>query len=242
MESDTLRPMRRERFGELTATVTGGPDGRGGGDGPVVVLMHGFGAPGNDLVDLAHFVGAPANVRFVFPEAPLLLEGGPGRAWWMLDMELMQRRMRGERVDRSDEQPAALPALREQLLRALEAIEQTLTVPRSQLLLGGFSQGSMLACDVALHAEQKPAGLILLSSTLIARSQWTARMPSCAGLPVLQTHGKRDPILPYEEAERLRDMFLAAKAELTFVSFPGGHELPPVTLEALGSFIKKHAG
>ncbi|MDB4972291.1 MAG: Phospholipase/carboxylesterase family protein [Myxococcaceae bacterium] len=232
--------MRKERFGELTARVVGGNDGRGGGDGPVVVLMHGFGAPGDDLVDLAHFLGAPAEVRFVFPEAPLLLEGGPGRAWWMLDMALLQRRMRGEQVDRSDELPPALPALREQLLSTLSAIEASLSVGRDRMLVGGFSQGSMLACDVVLHADVKPAGLILLSSTLIARSHWAARMESCAGLPVLQTHGQRDPLLPYAEAERLRDMFLAARADVTFVGFPGGHELPPVTLEALGKFIKLH--
>ncbi|MDB4989330.1 MAG: Phospholipase/carboxylesterase family protein [Myxococcaceae bacterium] len=233
--------MRKERFGELTATVTGGSDGRGGGDGPVVVLMHGFGAPGDDLVGLAQFVRAAPNVRFVFPEAPLLLDGGPGRAWWMLDMALMQRRMRGEHVDRSDELPPALPALREQLLEALLAIEQRLSVARKHLLLGGFSQGSMLACDVALHAEDKPAGLILLSSTLLARSVWAERAPSCSGLPILQTHGQRDPILPYADAERLRDMFLSAGADLTFVSFPGGHELPPITLEALTKFIARYA-
>lgn len=233
--------MRKERFGELSATLTGGSDGRGGGDGPVVVLLHGFGAPGDDLVDLAHFLRAPPSVRFVFPEAPLLLDGGPGRAWWMLDMALFERRMRGERVDRSDDQPPSLPALREQLLAALDDIETRLSVARDHMLVGGFSQGSMLACDAVLHAEVKPAGLILLSSTLIARTQWAAHMASCAGLPVLQTHGTHDPILPFDDAERLRDLFLTAKADLTFVPFAGGHELPPVTLEALSAFIKRYA-
>lgn len=233
--------MRKERFGELSATLTGGPDGRGGGDGPVVVLLHGFGAPGDDLVDLAHFLGAPSSVRFVFPEAPLVLDNGPGRAWWMLDMALFERRMRGERIDRSDDQPPSLPALREQLLSALDEIGERLAIDRKQMLVGGFSQGSMLACDAVLHAEVKPAGLILLSSTLIARTQWAPRMASCAGLPVLQTHGTHDPLLPYEDAERLRDLFVAAEADLTFVSFAGGHELPPVTLNALGTFIKRYA-
>src|SRR3954464_13926874 len=100
--------MRKEQFGELSARVTGGVDGRGGGDGPVVVLLHGFGAPGDDLVDLTTFLHVPAEVRFVFPEAPLLLDGGPGRAWWMLDMALFERRMRGEHIDRTDDQPPAL--------------------------------------------------------------------------------------------------------------------------------------
>jgi predicted esterase len=55
--------MRDETYGGLRVRVTGGRDRRGGGDGPLVVLMHGFGAPGDDLV--------PSEVRFAFPEAPL---------------------------------------------------------------------------------------------------------------------------------------------------------------------------
>jgi len=231
--------MRKERFGSLSARVTGGADGRGAGEGPVVVLLHGFGAPGDDLVDLAHFLRVPSEVRFVFPEAPLLLDGGPGRAWWMLDMALFERRMRGEVIDRSGEVPDALPALREQLLESLVEIETRLGVRRKQLVLGGFSQGSMLACDATLHADEKPAGLILLSSTLIAHPIWSARMASCRGLPVLQTHGQRDAILAYADAERLRALWIEAGADLTFVGFPGGHELPPVALDAAASFIEK---
>lgn len=234
--------MRTEQFGELTARVTGGRDGHGAGDGPVVVLLHGYGAPGDDLVDLAHYLRVPADVRFVFPEAPSLLEGGPGRAWWMLDMELFERRMRGEQIDRSDELPPALPKVREQLLAALSELEHKLSVTRSRMLVGGFSQGSMLACDVVLHADQPPAGLILLSSTLIARTLWSERMTNLKGLPILQTHGLRDPILPYADAERLRALWLGAGADLTFVPFPGGHELPPVTLQALTDFITRTVG
>ncbi|MEY4513717.1 MAG: hypothetical protein RLZZ450_5839 [Pseudomonadota bacterium] len=229
--------MRKEQFGELSARVTGGVDGRGAGDGPVVVLMHGFGAPGDDLVDLAAFLRVPADVRFVFPEAPLLLDGGPGRAWWMLDMALFERRMRGEQIDRSDDLPDALPALRAQLLASLSVIEQRLGVSRDRLVLGGFSQGSMLACDVALHAEHKPAGLVLLSSTLIARTVWSEHAASCKGLKVLQTHGQRDPILPYADAEKLRDLLTNAGADVRFVPFAGGHELPPVALDAVSKLI-----
>src|SRR5215212_3874631 len=86
--------MRKLTLGELTAHVTGGPDGNGGGSGPVVVLLHGFGAPGTDLVSLASEATVGKNVRFVFPMAPVALEPGPsdrvGRAWWMIDMIALQ--------------------------------------------------------------------------------------------------------------------------------------------------------
>lgn len=229
--------MRKVRLGELSAHVTGGSDGDGAGDGPLIVLMHGFGAPGFDLVDLAQYVPAPADMRWVFPEAPLTVDGGPGRAWWMIDAELFERRLRGEQVDRSDELPPRLPTARAELSSLLDAVEAELGVPRSEQLLGGFSQGSMLAVDQALHAEVRPRGLALLSSTLIAASEWAPRAERVRGLPILQTHGTSDPILPFADAERLRSLLEGGGAQLQFVSFAGGHELPPAALRALAGFV-----
>jgi phospholipase/carboxylesterase len=234
--------MHRQQFGELKAIVTGGSDGRGGGDGPVVVLLHGYGAPGEDLVDLGRMLHVPKAVRFVFPEAPTALDDGYGRAWWPLDLALFERRARGEVIDRSDDLPALLPRVRAQLTDFLSAMQTALGVGSEQIILGGFSQGSMLACDVALHSAARPLGLVLLSSTLIARATWQPLATRLAGLPVLQTHGTRDPLLAHSDAERLRDLLREGGAQLEFVSFDGGHELPPVALAALGKFISSLTG
>ncbi len=237
--------MRKERFGELNARVTGGEDGNGAGDGPVVVLLHGFGAPGEDLVDLGRMFRVSAKVRYVFPEAPLSLASigyGAGRAWWMLDLEGMERRARGERVDHSEDQPASLPQVRAQLDKLLSEVQTRLSVTPDKLIVGGFSQGAMLALDWALHSDKKPAGLILLSGTLIARSEWQPRMSSCRGLPILQSHGRSDTVLSYDDATRLRELLLEAGTNLTFLDFPGGHEIPPQVLDAASRFIVTHAG
>src|SRR4026208_7479 len=79
--------MREEHIGGLRTRVTGGTDGKGGGNGPIVILLHGFGAPGDDLVSLAGVMTVPAGTRFVFPEGPLSLSFGPrdARAWWLID-------------------------------------------------------------------------------------------------------------------------------------------------------------
>ena len=61
--------MRVDKLGGLTVRLTGGVDGKGGGAGPLVVLLHGFGAPGDDLVALSEYLDAPAGTRFLFPEA-----------------------------------------------------------------------------------------------------------------------------------------------------------------------------
>ena len=81
--------MRSETWAGLEVCITGGHDREGGGTGPLVMLLHGFGAPGDDLVDLWRMLDVPNEIRFLFPAAPLTLNLGFGdsRAWWMLDME-----------------------------------------------------------------------------------------------------------------------------------------------------------
>lgn len=230
--------MRKARFGELSAYVTGGEDGEGSGDGPLVVLLHGFGAPGYDLVDLGSMLDVPESVRFVFPEAPLAMEGSPGRAWWMLDLELFERRARGEYIDRSAELPPALEAISAQVAKLVEVASEQLNARPEKTVLGGFSQGSMLACDVTLHSAHRPAGLMLLSSTLIASARWQLAMRGSKGLPVYQSHGRRDPILAFSDAERLANLWREAGAELSFVEFPGGHEIPPNVLRTASQFLR----
>ena len=84
----------------------------------VVILCHGFGAPGDDLVPLGQWMGDQypelrKRVRFVFPEAPLSLAqmGMPGgRAWWMIDTEALQRSIEsGDPRDLSQDLPEGMP-------------------------------------------------------------------------------------------------------------------------------------
>lgn len=235
--------MRQETFGRLEAHVTGGHDREGGGEGPVVVLMHGFGAPGSDLVGLWRALSVPRDIRFVFPEGPLSLGAsmvGESRAWWMLDMERVQRaQLTGETLDRSEDVPEGLPPARQAVIELLDAVQERLGVRSDQVVLGGFSQGAMLALDVALRDARPLAGLVQLSSTLIARSEWEPRMASRAGLPVLQSHGRRDPLLAFDAAESLRDLLEQAGLEVTWVPFQGAHEIPLPVVDALGRFLAR---
>jgi phospholipase/carboxylesterase len=209
------------------------------GDGPLtVVLLHGFGAPGDDLVALAQYIGAPA--RFVFPEAPLELGGlyGDSRAWWLLDLARLEQELSSGAVrDRRDEVPEGLDKVREQVLRFLEALEERYKLEPNQLVLGGFSQGAMLSLDVALHREVAPAALILMSGTLLAASVWTPRMSKLAGVPVFQSHGMHDQLLPFSIAELLRDQLRAAGANVEWCEFHGGHEIPPAVLDGVTKLL-----
>jgi phospholipase/carboxylesterase len=209
------------------------------GDGThTVVLLHGFGAPGDDLVALAQFIRAP--VRFVFPAAPLELGGlyGDSRAWWLLDLARLEQELRsGTPRDRRGEVPDGLADARAKVSRFLDQLIARYAIDPKHLVLGGFSQGAMLSLDVALHRDTPPAGLILMSGTLLAESVWKPLMPKLAGVPVFQSHGKHDQLLPFPVAEVLRDELKAAGANLSWIDFPGGHEIPPQVLAGVTKLI-----
>ncbi len=234
--------MRDEQISGLRTRITGGTDGKGGGRGPLVLLLHGFGAPGDDLVPLADALNVPAGTRFVFPEGPLSLSFGPGnaRAWWLIDMaRLAQDRAAGRVRDLSQDIPKGLAPVRETMLNFLKEIEQRFDADPKKTVLGGFSQGAMLSCDLLLHTDRPYAGLVQLSGNILAQPIWGPLLPKRKGLPVFQSHGVQDEILPYVGAERLRDTLAHAGLSVEWHNFRGGHEIPRMVLQRLGLFITK---
>ncbi len=204
-----------------------------------VVLLHGFGAGGDDLVPLAEYIAAPA--RYVFPAAPLPLGGlyGDARAWWEIDLAKLEQALRtGEIRDRRADIPEGLVEARAALSRFLDALCTRYSIDDSQIVLGGFSQGAMLSLDVALHRDTPPAALVLMSGTLLAESLWSPRMNRLATIPVLQSHGRGDALLPFSIAEVLRDQLREAGAIVDFVEFNGGHEIPPRVLEGVTRLVQ----
>ncbi len=233
--------MRHEHWAGLDVCITGGLDRQGSGEGPLVVLLHGFGAPGDDLIALWRYLKVPSDVRFLFPAAPIKLDMGFGdaRAWWMLDMErITQARAQGKWEELSQEVPRGLAPARSQMQEVLALATQSLSVPSTSLVLGGFSQGAMLSTDLMLHSDISLAGLVLLSGTLIAKQEWLTRLPNRQALPIFQSHGINDPILAFSMAQQLRDHIQTAGLPVSWVEFPGGHEIPIQVLEGLSIFLQ----
>jgi phospholipase/carboxylesterase len=240
-------PMREVTLGDLKVRLTGGTDREGSGDGPMVVLLHGFGASGSDLVPLWRQLRVPPGTRFAFPEAPLELESmAPGydsRAWWMIDMERLDRAMRtGQIRDLSEEEPAGMAEANAKISAMLDELQARYSVNGDKLVLGGFSQGAMLSCDVAFQSARALAGLVLLSGTLLCETRWRELMPKRKGLPVLMSHGRSDPLLPFALAERLRDLLTSSGLPVEFIPFNGGHGIADSVTGALGDFVSRVCG
>jgi phospholipase/carboxylesterase len=206
-----------------------------------MIVMHGFGATGEDLVPLAEEIvhrdtSLADFVKFIFPAAPLepeeMVDYG-GRAWWPIDIAKLQRAMMlGDFRDLREELPELLPASRKHLLGIIEEVQAEKGWGLDRFVLGGFSQGSMLATDVALRLPEAPAGLVIWSGTLLCEEQWKSLMPGRAGLRVVQSHGRQDQILPFAAAEWLRDAMMAAGMKVEFLPFNGPHTISQPAIDA----------
>jgi len=205
---------------------------------PVIVFFHGYGADAFDLAPMAGELGLRAQARWIFPQGPKTVDiggGFSGRAWFGIDMAAHQRAaMTGEPVSYSDIRPPGATEARDKAMAFLKA----LGIPPGQLILGGFSQGSMLAVDLAFHLPENPLALVILSGTLADKKSLVQLAPRRKGLPFFQSHGEHDPILPFIGAEALKQELENAGWDSHWSGFPGGHEIPPRVLRDLTSFLK----
>jgi len=208
----------------------------------LVILLHGWGAPGEDLVPLGEELAEPGRL-LVFPEAPLPAMAG-GRAWWPLDLARLQAaRARGEERALRQETPSGLAQARARVTALVTELTRQTGVSPSAVFIGGFSQGAMVATDVTLATPGLVGGLIVMSGSITAEAEWTPRLPLLEPtLPVFVSHGRADPVLPFAFAEALRDQFQTAHHPVTWVPFDGGHGIPGLVLGKLQAFLAANGG
>ena len=212
----------------------------------VVVLCHGFGAPGDDLASIGQELARAVpslgqSVRFVFPQAPLSLDGagwGDARAWWMIDMVKLQlAQQTGQMRDLRTEKPPGMAEARDQLVQLLTEIQTETGVPWSKIVLGGFSQGAMIAVETIRHLPEHIGGAVLYSGTLINEVEWKVPSANIKGLSIVQSHGRTDVILPYSLSLELKQLLEEQGATVRFVEFAGGHTITHTALQATAELL-----
>lgn len=231
---------KRERIGGLDTTLIG----QFTEPKCLVVLCHGYGAPGDDLVGIGEAIlgqlpETADTSLWAFPAAPIELEQMMGgRAWWPLNMAALAECVEsGEYASMEEATPPGIAEARRMVTQLVESLVATYGVGYDQLILGGFSQGAMISTDVALHMPEKPALLALFSGALICRDRWRELAAADKKIKVLQSHGEVDPILSPAMGASLRQLLESQGHDVTFYSFVGGHTIPMPMVQALAGQV-----
>jgi phospholipase/carboxylesterase len=156
----------------------------------LVVFLHGYGADGNDLIELGRaWQGLLPHAAFVSPHAPERCMQSPGRQWFSLTFRDPEERWRGC--------VKAAPALN----AFLDSELKRHNLPASALALVGFSQGTMMALHVGLRRATAPFALVGYSGMLAVPID--AKVEALAGEiksrpPILLIHGNSDDLIPVD--------------------------------------------
>jgi phospholipase/carboxylesterase len=206
---------------------------RAGAARQLVVFLHGYGADGNDLIEIGRaWQGAMPNAAFVSPHAPFPCGQNPmGREWFPLTDRAQSERWHGA--------VSAAPALD----AFLDAELKRRNLPPSALALVGFSQGTMMALHVGLRRATAPFAIVGYSGLLVTEPNTTAESLTAeikSRPPVLLIHGDHDDLIPPQA------LFLAANG-LAAVGVPVewhlsagiGHGIDQEGLRQGGEFIAR---
>jgi phospholipase/carboxylesterase len=197
----------------------------------LVVLLHGYGADGNDLIALGReWRGALPDAEFVSPHAPEFAPGGfGGRQWFALTMR--------DEAELRDGVARAAPAVD----AFLDAELARLGLADNNLALVGFSQGAMLALHVGLRRKHPPAAVVGFSGVLVA-PDLLAELPGPFP-PVLLVHGDLDEVIPHR-ALPLAKQALAARgiAVRSHTARGLGHGIDRPGLDLAAGFMREAFG
>lgn len=214
----------------MLPNLTGATQKPAGGGAPrqLVVLLHGLGADGSDLIGLAPY-WAPLlpEAEFLSPDAPFPCDMAPfGRQWFSLQDRSPDAILAGVR--------AAAPILDGFLD---EALAQRGLDERS-LALVGFSQGTMMSLYVGLRRALAPAGILGYSGALIGAESLAREIR--ARPPVLLVHGDADEVVPPQALPLAARGLEAAGVPVESLVCPGlGHGIDEEGLREGGAFLRR---
>ena len=199
----------------------------GGEPRQLVILLHGLGADGNDLIGLQQYwARLVPEAEFVSPNAPFPCDMGPyGYQWFSVQ----------------DRTPAAVLAGVRAAAPILDAfIDEELQkrgLSENDAALVGFSQGTMMSLYVGLRRERQLAGILGYSGRLIAPELLASELRSRP--PTLLIHGTEDQLVPYESLAHAEAGLKQAGVPVETLACPGiEHSISPEGLERGGRFLR----
>jgi phospholipase/carboxylesterase len=204
----------------------------GGAPKQLMVLLHGYGADGADLISLGYQWGQLwPDMLFVSPNAPSPCgSGGPGYEWFAIDFD---RRDLARQIGL----PLAAPVLVNFLI---DLWAQTGVGP-AQTVLVGFSQGAMMALHVGTALDQPLAGIVAFSGAFTPAAEFGAGR--FAKPPVALIHGAADTVVDPAGSREAAEVLTANGFEVGLHISPGvGHGISPDGLDFATSFLAARFG
>ncbi|AXI46196.1 phospholipase [Sulfitobacter sp. SK012] len=201
----------------------------------VVVFLHGYGANGADLLGLADPLAEHLpDTLFVAPDAPEACAGAPmGFQWFPIPW-----------IDNSSEEESArgMAYAVDDLNAFLDALMVDNDVLPEQVVLFGFSQGSMMALHVAPRREDPVAGIVAFSGRLL--SPETLADDVVSRPPVLLVHGDEDDVVPPQSLPQAAEALQEAgwKDVFAHVMKGTGHGIAPDGLSVALAFMRDKLG
>ena len=199
----------------------------------LVVFLHGYGADGNDLIEIGRaWAGLLPDAAFISPHAPRPCGQAPmGREWFPLTFRDPDERWTGVN--------AAAP----QLNAFLDAELTRRNLPNSALALVGFSQGTMMALHVGLRRVESPAAIVGYSGMLVIPEEIDP--DKFAGEivnrpPVLLVHGDQDQLIPVQALMHAAQGLAALEVPVEWHISPGvAHGIDQEGLRQGGEFLAR---
>lgn len=212
----------------LTLSGPSHPPHSGGKARRLVILLHGLGADGNDLIGISPY-WAPLlpDTEFVAPNAPFPCDMAPfGYQWLSARDPSPEARLAGAR--------AAAAILDDFIDEALESRG----LSESDLALVGFSQGTMMSLFVGPRRERPLAGIVGFSGRLIGPQVLPDEIRSRP--PILLVHGTEDPMVSFASMAEAESALKAAGVAVETLACPGiGHSIDGDGLQAGGKFLHR---
>ena len=199
----------------------------------LVVFLHGYGADGNDLIEIGRaWQGLLPNAAFVSPHAPEPCGQAPvGRQWFALTFRDPNERWIG--VNK------AAPVLE----RFLDAELKRRNLAPSALALVGFSQGTMMSLHVGLRRPTPPAAIVGYSGLFVLPEGAEAESVKAdikSRPPVLLVHGDRDELIPVQALFQATQDLAALEVPTEWHVSPGiGHGIDQEGLRQGGEFLAR---
>jgi len=184
----------------------------------LLVLHHGRGTEESDLLGLADALDPERRLRVVAPRAPLRLPGSPGYHWYLVP-----------RVGYPD--PKTFHAARAALAELHDELWAETGVGPERTVLGGFSMGSVMSYAMALGAERPAvAGILAFSGFVPTVEGWEPSFADRLGTRAFIAHGRRDPVMEIDFAQRARELLEAGGLDVTYRESDLGHQIDPAHL------------